>query len=244
MDGCTISAEIPETEAATPTIAGEAPLSHMRLWFLIFVTWAMALTLIAHLSIAQYEAGNTAAAGAWILALMCFYLSLCNTMCPLPTMWIVMLAATDSVADYAPPWQRVLLTAACGAVATAMANLNEYHVLSHRSGARLRQRLRDTRTYQWAVRWFNSAPFAALTLVAFVPIPIDVVRWLAILRRYSRHRFAAAYVLGRGVRYLLFAGVAVAAGLNWWQILLVQVGIIVAGLLGRFAWTGLRARTA
>lgn len=222
--------DIPEARQAP----AEQPLARMRIWFAAFIAWMALLAGAAAMSFSYYEAGRTWAAGAWALALMCFYLSLCNALLPLPTGWIVMLAATDQVAPYAPPWQRVALVALCGGAATAMANLNEYHILSHRLGARLRDKLRGSRVYQWSIRWFDLAPFQTLMLIAFLPIPVDVVRWLAILRRYPRGWYALAYFCGRTPRYALFAAVAAAAKLNWWQILLVQAGIILLAFLTRW----------
>ena len=215
----------------------------MRAWFAAFIGWMVLLTLVALLSFQQYEAGTVWAAGVWILALMCFYLSLCNALLPLPTAWIVMLGATDQVADYADPWLRVLCVVVCGSIATVMANLNEYHLLSHRAGAELRAWARRSAAYRWAIRWFDVAPFHALMLVAFVPLPVDVVRWLAILRRYPRWRFATAYFVGRAARYLLLAGAAVLCQLTWWQILLIQAGILLLAALSRLFWRG-RSATA
>ena len=228
---------------ACPTLTVETPLPQMRLWFAGLLLWLALLTASARLAFGWYEAGATWAGGVWILALMCFYLTLCNALLPLPTGWIVMLAATNQVADYAEPWSRVLLVAVLGGLATTMANLNEYHILSHPRGARFRDRLRRSTPYQWAIRWFRMAPFQTLLLVAFIPIPVDVVRWLAILQRYCRVRFAAAYFVGRSVRYMLFAGIAVMWRLNWWQILLVQLGVLLIALLSRLVWRPSAARS-
>jgi len=236
MDASLTTRPVETDLAAEVAAAGETPLPGMRLWFAIFVLWAIVLTLTARAAFAQYEQGSAVAAGVWVLALMCFYLSLCNALLPLPTAWIVMLAATNLVADYAPPWARVLLVAVLGGLATTVSNLNEYHILSHPVGRRLRDRVRNTRAYRWAIQWFNRAPFAALALMAFIPIPVDVIRWLAILRRYARPRFAAAYFIGRGGRYLIFATLSVIWQLSGMQILGVQVAIVLLAALGRVAW--------
>lgn len=219
-----------------PLDAPERPLPHMRLWFAFYLVWAGTLTWIAAAAFARYEDGAAWAALPWGLALMCFYLSLCNALAPLPTGWIVMLVASDELAPGVSPVIRIGLVAILGGLATAIANLNEYHILSHRAGARLREKVRDTRAFRWAVRWFDRAPFGALTAIAFVPIPVDVIRWLAILRQYSRIRFALAYIVGRSARYVFLAVIAVSFHLNWWQILLVQLGIIALSALGRLVW--------
>jgi membrane protein YqaA with SNARE-associated domain len=208
----------------------------LRLWFGAFLVWMVGLFAIALLMFGRYEAGDTAALGLWILALTGFYVSLCNSLLPLPTAWIILLAASDDVRLFDSAALRIAAVAVLGGTATMIANLNEYHLLRYLFRARLGARLRGTRAYRWAVRWFDAAPLQTLTLFAFLPIPVDVVRWLAILRGYSRLRFAIAYWLGRTPRYALLAGLAVAVHLGAWEIALIQVAIIL--LLGaRLIWT-------
>jgi membrane protein YqaA with SNARE-associated domain len=223
------------TEAAAH---GEgAALRGGRLWFAGFVGWMVALAVVAKLGFAAFEEGSATGQAVWLLALLAFYLSLCNALLPLPTGWIVLFAATDSGLPGVPPALRLLLVTAVGGLATTLANLNEYHVLNHRAGARLRDRVRATPLYRWAVRWFDARPFPALLLVAFIPIPVDVIRWLAILRRYSRVRFAGAYFVGRGARYALFAGLSIGFRFGAWEILLVQVLILIGAAAGRVVLT-------
>ena len=222
--------------SAAPASRFEHSLPGFRAWFLFFVLWMTGWALAAVWLLRRGEAGDPLALRAWLLALMCFYLSLCNALLPLPTAWIVLLAAADEYALIASGWPRVLLVAGLATVGTVVANLNEYHVLAYLLRFGLGRRLRQTRVYGWAIRWFDRAPFQLLTLVAFVPIPIDAVRWLASLRGYSRVRFGLAYLLGRGPRYTLFAGCSVLLKLTAGQILLIQVAIVAAAVLSRLAW--------
>jgi len=218
-------------------------LHRLRLWFSTYLAWLLALAAVAMAMFARYESGDAAAVAPWLLALATFYLSLCNTLVPLPTAWIFLLLASDDVMLFDSALLRITTVAVLGATATMMANLNEYHLFGYFLRNRLGDRLRRTHVYRWAIRWFDLAPFQTLTLVAFVPIPIDFVRWLAILRRYPRSRFAAAYWLGRLPRYALLAGIAVALHLNFWEIIAIQVAL-VAILATHLAWTTLcRKRT-
>ena len=207
----------------------------LRIWFVAYLLWLSGLFVAALLTFSRYNAGDQGALAPWLLALGAFYISLCNTLIPLPTAWIVMLLASDSVGLFESAWLRVAVVAVLGSTATMMANLNEYHVLGYFARARLGERLRRSRVYQWAIGWFDVSPFQTLMLVAFVPIPVDFVRWLAILRRYSRARFALANGLGRLPRYALLAGVSVVLRLDTWEIVLIQVAI-VALLGGRLIW--------
>lgn len=192
------------TEPATATLdaalapAADRPLPGLRAWFGVFLLWMGGLATLALLMFARYEQGEAVAIRVWLLALMCFYVSLCNAFVPLPTAWIILLAALPEFGLFEADWLRVITVASLGAVATVMANLNEYHTLAFFFRYGLGRRIRRTNVYQWAIRWFNVAPFQTLALIGFVPIPIDAVRWLAVLRHYSRLRFALAYFVGRG----------------------------------------------
>ena len=222
--------------AAVDHPAREAVLPGTRLWFVIFLAWMAISAFVALSTFEASEAGQVLALRAWVLALLCFYLALCNTFLPLPTAWIVFLAASDGFALIPVPWLRVLVVATVAAAATVMANLNEYHLLAYLLRFGLGRRVRQTRVYGWALRWFDRAPFGLLTLIAFVPLPVDAVRWLAVLRHYSRPRFALAYFAGRWPRYALFAWLSVLLGLTPREILLIQVGLVGTALLTRFVW--------
>jgi hypothetical protein len=184
--------------------AREQELPGLRLWFLIYLAWLAGLAALAHVGSVQLELGSPGAMGLWTLSLMAFYLSLCNLFLPLPTAWIILLAASPDGGAFGSAWQRVAAVTVVGAAATAIANVNEYHVLSYVLGHGLGGKLRRTRVYEWAVRWFDAAPFQVLALIGFVPVPIDAVRWLAILRRYRvafrpglfRRRACATFVRG------------------------------------------------
>jgi len=234
------SASKPEAGAALPaagaepdSAAGAASLPGLRAWFAGYVLWMLALVGAARLAFDEYSAADTPAGARWLLPLGAFYLSLCNTLLPLPTAWVVLLLASHDVALFQSDAERIAAVALLGASATMMANLNEYHVLGYFLRSRLGGRIRQTHTYRWAVRWFDVAPFQTLALFAFLPIPVDFVRWLAILRRYPRGRFAAAYWIGRLPRYALLAGLSAALHLDAWEIALLQAALVVP-LAGRW----------
>ncbi len=208
--------------------AAARPLPGLRGWFALYLLWMGGLALLARAMFQQYEDGADASRGLWLLALTCFYLSLCNIFLPMPTTWIVLLAGSDEMALIRDPLLRIALVGVCGALATTMANLNEYHVLGYFFRARLGDRVRRTRAYRWSARWFDVSPFRVLMLVSFVPIPVDVVRWIAILRRYPRPRYAGAYFLGRALRYALLSGLSIALRLTTVQIIIIQAVLALA----------------
>jgi uncharacterized membrane protein YdjX (TVP38/TMEM64 family) len=129
-----------------------------------------------------------------------------------------------------------------GAAGTALANLNDYYLLSYFFEFDRVKRIRRRRGYRRAVAWFDRAPFLTLTLFSFVPIPVDVVRLLAISRRYSRVRFTAASFLGRLPRYYILARGWQWLGLSNWYILPVMVAVAALFLFRHLRWRRLWER--
>ncbi len=215
-----------------------------RAWFVFYVFWLAGWAGLSLLLLGRDQAGDGRALSGWLLCLMCFYLSLCNSFIPLPTAWIVLLAASPDFVLLRLAWLHAGLVSGLAALATVVANLTEYHLMVYLLGWGLGRRARRAAAYTWAVRHFDRAPFQLLTLVAFVPIPVDAVRWLAILRGYCRVRFGLAYLLGRGVRYLFLTAGCLWLGLQAREIVLVQLGIIALAVAARLVWRLRPARAA
>jgi membrane protein YqaA with SNARE-associated domain len=118
-----------------------------------------------------------------------------------------------------------IAVATIGAAGTAIANLNEYHIFTFLLRYGKVHRVRQTRFFATARRWFSVSPFGLVALFSFLPIPVDVVRWLAISCRYSRLRYAGANFAGRFLRYGLLAGAATCLAIGWRGILGIQIGL-------------------
>lgn len=150
------------------------------------------------------------------LLVFALYLSVCTTLLPLPTGWLAAGVATHAAAVGPDVWTTTLIVATVGAAGSTMANLNDYHLFTwllrhHRIAA-----VRATRPYQAAARWFAHSPFFLLFVFNVIPIPIDLVRMLAISYRYPRVSFAAANFTGRWVRYAVIAFVTYYWSLGWY----------------------------
>jgi membrane protein YqaA with SNARE-associated domain len=199
----------------------------LRKWFVLYLVWMGGLTLGAHMGFSAWRGGQSFGLPLWAICLGTFYISLANNLVPLPTMWMVMLLPSNIVGLPGAVPARIAYVAAATAVATGMANLNEYHLLRWALGSRVAGRVRRTRLVQWAIRWFRVSPFGILTLASFVPIPIDAVRWIAIADAYDRWRFFWANVLGRWVRYAVLAGATIWLNAGVRTIMGVQAGLLV-----------------
>ena len=134
--------------------------------------------------------------GYEVLVLLLLYTSIAFTFCPLPTAWIMLWTAREI---------DPLSVALVGAVGTCIANLHDYYILNFLFGLEKVRKVKETGFYHNAVKWFGKAPFLTLTAASFLPIPIDVVRILAVSTGYSRGRYVLATFAGRFPRYLLLA---------------------------------------
>jgi len=191
---------------------------NFRAWFYPFVVAFAVMVLVA-----RQPAGRYGSLPAWSLLLA--YMSLACTFWPWPTTWLVMFAAVPDGLGLDP----VAVAAVC-TVGTCAANLHDYYVVTFLYRYRPVRRIRRTRLYERAAAWFDRAPFTTLTAASFLPIPIDLVRLLAISQGYSRWRFTAASALGRAPRYLLLALFAERFSLGWQWILAVLVVTVLIGL--------------
>jgi membrane protein YqaA with SNARE-associated domain len=215
---------------------------NLRRWFLFYLLFLVALTTLALLNLFHYDRTDSSLSlRIWLSALYLFYLSLCCTFFPAPTTWIILLMASPIVALVEPhtlagPLQlsestasvlaalsTIFIVAALGALATAIANLNEYHIFTFLLRFGRVHKIRQTKFYRTAHRWFTVSPFAILALFGILPIPVDVVRWLAISSRYRRDHYAWANFLGRFVRYALLAAAATLLQIGWVGILVIQL---------------------
>jgi membrane protein YqaA with SNARE-associated domain len=241
-----------ETTAPLPTpMPTPGQEINLRLWFVGFVCWMTVLTAVTVWGVHQAEhSGSVVGWVACVLAATAFYLSLCCAFVPAPTTGVVLWAASNGVA-----WKigvvdhemaRLLLVASVCSLASALANLNEYHVVTCLLQVRRIAKVRQTRLYATASEWFRRRPFGILTLFSFLPIPVDVIRWLAILSRYSRLRFFVANVIGRWFRYALCAAVSLGFGLTDRHILIIQVSLIAVALarIGVQFWRRNNSRNA
>jgi membrane protein YqaA with SNARE-associated domain len=215
-----------------------------------FALYAIGLALGVGLLAAMLYQGHWAPPGSWgdvggaMLSmppqakLLAFgvYISLCCTFLPLPTGGVVAAVAMKDAAVAEGIWATTLLVAGVGSAASTVANLNDYHLFTLMLRNRRVARVRDSRTFDRARRWFGRSPFFLLTLFNVIPIPVDVVRPLATSCRYGRGPFALANFTGRFIRYGVIAYVTYSvstwrADAGWYAVgaLLAMAGILAGG---------------
>ncbi|MFW6062330.1 MAG: hypothetical protein ACOC93_05930 [Planctomycetota bacterium] len=164
------------------------------------------------------------------------YLALCGTFLPMPTGWVIAAVATRETAVFPDIWVTVLAVGAVGAIASTVANLNDYHLITLVLRSKRVGKLRHTRTYKAAEKWFHRSPMFILTLFNLLPVPVDAVRILAASARYPRLPFVVSNFIGRFLRYGLIAWITFQFNLGWYAV----AGLLAFALslaLGKLGWS-------
>jgi membrane protein YqaA with SNARE-associated domain len=156
-----------------------------------------------------------------ILTLYFLYMSVACTFLPLPTAWIVLWAAREI---------DPISVALIGTVGTCIANMHDYYIVHSLLRLRRVKKARETTFYKQLVAWFHKAPFITLTAASFLPIPIDMVRILAVSAGYPRPQYALATFAGRLPRYLLLAYIGYELQPSNTVILIVLLATAVVGM--------------
>lgn len=235
MESSTNTIEIrpPAASGAVATAIAAAPVS-LRTWFSLFAAYLLGLGLIA-LWLRHAGIGGEQAGAAWYLLKFTAYMSVCCTFLPLPTgPMIIFLSGPGASIAPGSFWLTVFAVALSGAIGSTMANLNDYHIMVGMLRYQRLARVRNTRLYAVAVRWFERAPFTLQVIFNILPVPVDVVRFLAASHGYSRRYFAVANFIGRFIRYGVLAGLTFYFRLGW-RAMLVMLGVAAAMALARIA---------
>ena len=162
------------------------------------------------------------------------YLAFSCTFIPLNTSWLVSAVAMQSTAVTGECWSTVALVSIVGALASTVANLNDYHIFTLLLRNSRIARIRHTRGYASAERWFARSPFTILLFFNIIPIPVDFSRVLAATHKYPRRLFASANFLGRFVRYAIIAFITYQLGKRGWIAVIALLGVAIVIPLVKF----------
>jgi ribonucleoside-triphosphate reductase len=78
-----------------------------------------------------------------------------------------------------------------------------YSVLHFISGIKLVEKARHSAFVEKIIRLFNRAPFAALFIAGFLPVPFYPLRLLTVLARYSWVRYLFTVLISKLPRFFL-----------------------------------------
>lgn len=160
-----------------------------------------------------------------MFVLLMIYLSVATTFFPVPTNAMIAAAAAMGSGSMLLAMGICLL----GATASTIANLTDFHIYVWLLRSRKIAKIRNTRLYHWAAKWFAKRPFWIMTIVNILPMPADVpLRILCAVYGYSRILFAASNFIGRLLRYLVIVLVILMMPPRYrWMAPLVLLGLAV-----------------
>jgi membrane protein YqaA with SNARE-associated domain len=157
-------------------------------------------------------------AGAFLLGVYCIP---ANSVMPFPHEPAVLFFAR-----YYDP----LIVALAATIGSIIASFADYAMV----GAAMRHRAlastRNSRLFQWALRWMRRFPFAIIVLFSFTPLPISIVRILAPAVEYPIRRYVLAQVVGRLPRFYILAFIGHTFVIPTW-VLLALVGALLMSVV-------------
>ncbi len=186
-------ARIPSPEVEGPARTPEDKLSRFSTLRKCFVFTELLLVVVI-LILWFGSAGIRSSKNLWVLFLYNF-----------PSMFFIPIVPHEPVYLYFSKFYSpltVTLVAFMGTLATEFIN---YHVFSFFKDTKSLQNVQNTGLVKKLIRLFNKAPFSALWVAGFLPIPFYPFRFLVVWAEYPLVKYMLSIVLSRPPRFFLFA---------------------------------------
>lgn len=211
--------KVPLPSEVVPLQVPEIPVARIFLFLAIFFLTAICvrifyiegpslLTLLKQVAKSNVQVPRSIS----ILYDYFLYMSVACQFFPVPT-----LPPIAFTAKAYPP----VLVAFVGALGTVIAYVIDYGILGWLFRHHRVKKVRDMHLYRKLLKFFDKYAFLTVSAAAFLPIPIDVIRWLAISRAYNYWKYLAAAFVGRFPRYLILAYVGKELSVKWILIIFV-----------------------
>lgn len=126
------------------------------------------------------------------------------------------------------PPLKVALVAGAGTLLAEALNYSIFHYISFTTRI---QKVRHTKFVKKIIDLFNRAPFPALLVAAFTPVPFYPFRFLVVLAHYPLPKYLLAIGLSRTPRFFLIALIGYAFKIPDYLLLALFVGLILAALV-------------
>ncbi len=153
----------------------------------------------------------------WVLFLYCF-----------PAEFIIATVPHEPVLLYFAKFYSPLTVALISVTGTVLTEIVNYTVFKYMADLKVFRKMLASRVVQKTVHLFNKAPFAALWVAGFTPIPFYPFRFLVVIARYPIALYLLAVVTSRAPRMYLIALAARAIRFPDYMILIITVVLIAA----------------
>jgi len=156
----------------------------------------------------------------WVLFLYCF-----------PAEFIIATVPHEPVLLYFGKFYSPLTVALISVAGTALTEVLNYTVFKYVADLKVFRKMLESKTVQKTVNLFKKAPFAALWVAGFTPIPFYPFRFLVVIARYPIVKYILAVITSRGPRmYLLALAARVIQFPDYALVILMAVLIAAANL--------------
>jgi membrane protein YqaA with SNARE-associated domain len=122
-----------------------------------------------------------------------------------PSMFLIPVVPHEPVFLYFSKFYKPLTVTSVALVGTLLTEFINYHVFSFFKVSRPLQNVQNTGFVKKLIALFNRAPFLALWVAGFTPIPFYPFRFLVVLAEYPLVKYLLSVALSRAPRYFLFA---------------------------------------
>jgi membrane protein YqaA with SNARE-associated domain len=122
-----------------------------------------------------------------------------------PSEFLIAVLPHEPVIIYFGKYFNPLAVTAVALTSTLLVELSNYFVIRYLFDLRMFQRVKASTLVNKVLRLFQKAPFLAILLAGFIPIPFYPMRFLVVLARYPLWKYLLAVSLSRGPRFYLLA---------------------------------------
>ena len=122
-----------------------------------------------------------------------------------PSQFLVAIVPHEPVHLYFSKFYSPLVVTAVASAGTLLAEIINYSVFKFVGDLKPFNRIRHTRWVSRIIELFKKAPFVALLVAGFTPVPFYPFRFLVVLAHYPLPKYALAVLLSRTPRFFLLA---------------------------------------
>ena len=144
-----------------------------------------------------------------------------------PSMFLIAVVPHEPVllffSKFHPNWI-VTLVALAGTLLTELLN---YHCFSTFADLKIFDKVRENRIVKYLIHLFNKAPFLALWIAGFTPVPFYPFRFLVVLASYPVWKYQLALILSRTPRFFILALLGKSLQIPDWALIVFFVCITV-----------------
>lgn len=145
----------------------------------------------------------------------------------LPAGFLVGLLPHEPILLYFGQYHPALTVAGVFLVGWLLAERVNYSILGYFGELGLFENLRRKQLVGRLLHLFRTAPFLALVVAAFIPVPFFPFRFLVVMEGYSLWKYLLAISIARGPRYLILAALGHLFHIPGWALIGLFLVLIV-----------------